>query len=151
MTAQPADAPSRDRRRRRAAIALTACAAAVVAIVVLGIVLSGNVVYFRTVSEAVHERDEQGDDRFRIAGEVVQGSQQETRDGIRFEITDGRATALVVHRGSPPDLFDDEGDVPVVCEGRWSDGAAFASDRILIRHGNEYNPPDVDAKGAEAE
>ena len=130
-------------RRRRALVALACCVAAVVAIMVLGVVLSENVVYFRTVSEAVRDRSEQGDDRFRIAGEVVPGSQSETSNGVRFEITDGDATAAVVHRGDPPDLFEDE--VPVVCEGRWGSGEAFTSDRILIRHGNEYQPPEVKA------
>jgi cytochrome c-type biogenesis protein CcmE len=130
-------------RKRRAIVALACSVAAVVAIVVLGIVLSENVLFFRTVSEAVRDRSEQGEDRFRIAGEVVPGSQSETSDGVRFEITDGDATAVVVHRGDPPDLF--KGNVPVVCEGKWGPGEAFASDRILIRHGNEYTPPDVKA------
>jgi cytochrome c-type biogenesis protein CcmE len=34
-----------------------------------------------------------------------------------------------------------------VCEGRWSKGTAFDSDRILIKHGNEYKPPKVDTSG----
>ena len=138
-------------RRRRALVALACCAAAVVAIVVLGVVLSENVLYFRTVSEAVRDRTEQGADRFRLAGEVVPGSVSETTRGVRFEITDGRATATVVHRGDPPDLFEDAStkEVPVVCEGRWGSGEAFASDRILIRHGNEYTPPKVDQKGSD--
>ena len=131
-------------RRRRAFISVACCAAAIVAIIVLGVVLSENVVYFRSVSEAVRDRTEQGTDRFRLAGEVVPGSVSETSRGVRFEVTDGKKTAVVVHRGDPPDLFKD--GVPVVCEGKWSQGTAFDSDRILIRHGNEYTPPKVDAK-----
>jgi cytochrome c-type biogenesis protein CcmE len=134
------------KQRRRALIAVGACAAAVVAIIVLGVVLSENVVYFRTVSEAVEQRPTQGDARFRIAGEVVPGSVEETKDGVRFGVTDGKATATVVHRGDPPDLFED--GAPVVCEGSWGTGKEFDSDRILIRHGNEYNPPDVDSDHA---
>jgi cytochrome c-type biogenesis protein CcmE len=131
-------------RRRRALFAVGLCAAAVVAIVVLAVVLSGNVVYFRTVSEAVAQRAEQGDDRFRIAGEVVPGSIAETAHGVRFRVTDGKATAIVRHTGDPPQLF--KPGAPVVCEGRWGSGAAFDSDRIMIRHGNEYEPPEVDAR-----
>ncbi|MEX0666193.1 MAG: cytochrome c maturation protein CcmE [Acidimicrobiia bacterium] len=134
-------------RRRRALVAIACCAAALVAIVVLGVVLSENVVYFRTVSEAVRDRSEQGTDRFRLAGEVVPGSVSETANGVRFEITDGKGTAVVVHRGDPPDLF--KNGVPVVCEGNWSRGEAFDSDRILIRHGNEYTPPKVKTGGAD--
>jgi len=135
-------------RRRRALIAVGCCIAAIVAIVVLGVVLSENVVYFRTVSEAVHSRSKQGDARFRLAGKVVPGTVAETKHGVRFEVTDGKATAVVSHRGDPPDLFKD--GVPVVCEGHWSKGAAFDSDRILIRHGNEYTPPKVKVNGPEA-
>lgn len=129
--------------RRRAGIALSLCGVAVVAIVALAIVLSSNVVYFKTVSEAVAQRSTDGTNRFRIAGEVVSGSVRETRDGVRFRITDGKAVASVVHVGDPPSLF--EGGAPVVCEGRWGSGSSFRSDRIMIRHGNEYEPPDVDS------
>ncbi len=126
--------------------AVAVCGVAIVAIVVLGIVLSKNVVYFRTVSEAVEERaGGGGDGRLRLAGEVVPGSVTETAHGVRFEVTDGQATAQVVHRGDPPELFKE--GAPVVCEGRWRDGDAdvFSSDRILIKHGSEYKPPDVDS------
>jgi cytochrome c-type biogenesis protein CcmE len=145
--AQPAFAAT---RRRRALIAVGCCAAALLAIIALGVVLSENVVYFRTVSEAVHDRADQGDARFRLAGKVVPGTVTETAHGVRFDVTDGKATATVVHQGDPPELFKD--GVPVVCEGHWGRSAAFDSDRILIRHGNDYTPPKVqvsDTGGAE--
>jgi cytochrome c-type biogenesis protein CcmE len=132
-------------RRRRALLAVGLCGAAIVAIVVLAVVLSENVVYFRTVSEAVAQRADQGDDRFRIAGEVVPGSIAATAHGVRFRVTDGKATATIRHTGDPPELF--KPGAPVVCEGRWGSGTAFDSDRIMIRHGNEYEPPEVDAPG----
>jgi cytochrome c-type biogenesis protein CcmE len=138
--------PATARRRKRAWIAVGLCAVAVVAIVVLSIVLSENVVYFRTVSEAVSQRQDQGADRFRLAGEVVPGSITETKDGVRFRVTDGKATATVQHAGDPPELFED--GAPVVCEGQWGSGRAFDSDRIMIRHGNEYSPPDVEQNQA---
>jgi cytochrome c-type biogenesis protein CcmE len=113
----------------------------VITIVVLGVVLSKNVVYFRTVSEAVQQRSSEGDNRLRVAGEVVPGTIAETQRGVRFEVTDGKAKIPVVHRGDPPELFKE--GVPVVCEGHWSRGDAFDSDRILIKHGNEYKPPSI--------
>jgi cytochrome c-type biogenesis protein CcmE len=134
----------------RVIAAIAVCAVAVVAIVGLAVALSKNVVYFRTVSEAVEERaDGNGRGRFRMAGEVVPGSVEETANGVRFQVTDGKATADVVHQGDPPDLF--KGGAPVVCEGRWGDGAVFDSDRILIRHGNEYEPPEVEDDRASRE
>ena len=130
-------------KKRRSIVALSLCGAAVVAIVVLTMVLSNNVVYFRTVSEAVEQRKSDTGDRFRIAGEVVPGPVHETAKGVRFEITDGQKTATIVHVGDPPSLF--KAGAPVVCEGRWGTNAAFDSDRIMIRHGSEYTPPDVDS------
>ncbi|MEX2100048.1 MAG: cytochrome c maturation protein CcmE [Acidimicrobiia bacterium] len=135
-----------NRTRRRAYFAIGLCAAAIVSIVVLAVMLSDNVVYFRTVSEAVAQRQDQGDARFRMAGAVVPGSIVETARGVKFEITDGKRTAEVVHHGDPPELF--KPGAPVVCEGRWGRGVAFDSDRILIKHGNEYEPPKVKTKGS---
>jgi cytochrome c-type biogenesis protein CcmE len=131
-----------DRRRRRTWFAVGLCAVALIAIIVLGIVLSENVVYFRTVSEAVRQRESQGEDRFRLAGAVVKGTVEKTGDGVSFEVTDGKKTVEVDHRGDPPDLF--KAGAPVVCEGKWA-GTTFDSDRIMIRHGSEYTPPRVDA------
>jgi cytochrome c-type biogenesis protein CcmE len=150
-TAPPPAPPSRPRRsrvKRRAIVAAAVCVAAIFTIIVLGVVLSKNVVYFRTVSEAVEQRSSEGDNRLRVAGEVVPGTIAETRQGVRFEVTDGKATIPVLHRGDPPGLFKE--GAPVVCEGHWSRGAAFDSDRILIKHGNEYKPPDVDSTKAKS-
>jgi cytochrome c-type biogenesis protein CcmE len=127
-------------RRLRYIVAGGLCAAAVLYLLVGG--LSRNIVYFRTVSEAVKERPSEGTHRFRLMGAVVQGSTLSTSDGVAFDVTDGAARVKVLHHGDPPELFKD--GVPVVCEGRW-DGDVFQSDRIMIKHGAEYRPPAVDA------
>ncbi len=130
---------ARPRKRKRRLVYVVAGLACVVAI---GLLLFGglrsNIVYFRTVSEAVEEND---DGRFRLAGEVVAGTIIETDDGVQFDVTDGEATVTVVNRGDPPGLFGDE--VPIVAEGHWGEGTTFESDRILVRHDNQYQPPDV--------
>ncbi len=138
----PTTAPARSRTTRRAIVAASVCGLAIIAIIALAVVLSRNVVFFRTVSEAVAHRSSDQGDRLRVAGAVVPGTIAETGTGVRFEITDGKKTIPVVQQGDAPELFKD--GAPVVCEGRWSKGAAFASDRILIKHGNEYKPPKVD-------
>ncbi len=131
--------PARRAPRLRYYVAGGLCAAAVLFLIFGG--LGENIVYFRTVSEAVAERADDGHSRLRIAGEVVAGSLVPTADGVNFTVTDGNQTALIVHKGDPPELFKD--GAPVVCEGRW-DGETFASDRIMIKHGSEYRPPDVE-------
>lgn len=131
-------------RRARTLIPLLICAAAIGALLVGG--LTRNVVYFRTVSEAVDSRDADGTDRLRVAGAVVPGSVRTAGDAVVFDLTDGQATVRIQHHGDPPELFED--GAPVISEGRWT-GAEFASDRLMIKHGSEYAPPEVDdAKAA---
>jgi cytochrome c-type biogenesis protein CcmE len=144
--APPPATPARSRRKRRAIIASAVCGAAIVAIIVLAVALSQNVVFFRTVSEAVAHRPSEQGHRLRVAGAVVPGTIAQTAKGVRFEITDGKATIPIVHDGDAPGLF--KNGAPVVCEGRWSKGAAFDSDRILIKHGSEYTPPKVNTTGS---
>ena len=129
-------------KRLRYVVAGGLCAAAVVFLLVGG--LSRNIVYFRTVSEAVeaHQAAPDDDGRLRMAGAVVPGSVVRRDGGVAVQVTEGGATASVFHQGDPPELFKD--GAPVVCEGRWS-GGSFASDRIMIKHGSEYRPPPVDA------
>ena len=131
------------RRRNRAAYAVLA-----VAVVAIGVVvyqaLSSASLYFYNVDEAIEQRDELGEDRFRMQGVVV-GEPEETADGIEFEIAFDGASARIVHAGDPPDLF--EPGIPVVLEGRWQDSgsaAAFASDRILVKHSEEYEADNED-------
>jgi cytochrome c-type biogenesis protein CcmE len=122
---------------------------AVVAIVVLAVALSENVVYFRTVTEAVHNRKDEGTSRFRLAGGVVDDSINPTKNGVNFEVTDGKNTVVVHHDGDTPALFKD--GAPVVVEGHWASTASnapFSSDRILIKHGADYEPPKVDTDEA---
>lgn len=101
-------------------------------------------VYFKTADEAVADKDELGDRRFRVEGAVVTDSVQESADGVRFEIISAGETVPVLHRGDPPELF--KPGIPVVLEGRW-DGDVYASDRIMVKHTTEYreqNPDRVD-------
>lgn len=149
----PAPPPIRRAKKKqtRYIVAAAGCLLAVVAVIVLTVVLAENVVYFRTVSEAVKDRKSQGTDRFRLAGAVVPGSIQPRAHSVEFRLTDGKKTVTVVHRGDEPALF--KAGAPVLCEGKWSAvrvGAPFDSDRILIKHGNEYKPPKVDTKKAPA-
>jgi cytochrome c-type biogenesis protein CcmE len=139
------------KRRARYIVAVGGCVVAVIAIIVLAVALSENVVYFRTVTEAVHSRASEGTSRFRLAGGVVDGSIHESKNGVTFRVTDGKHTVTIHHDGDTPALF--KNGAPVVCEGHWaskSTTAAFDSDRILIKHGADYTPPKVDTKSGGA-
>ena len=125
--------------------------AAVVAVIVAAIGflmfkgLGDATVYFKTADEAVAEKAELGDRRFRVEGAVVTGSIERTGERIRFDIISAGETVPVVYEGDePPELFKE--GIPVVLEGHW-DGDVYASDEILVKHTSEYreqNPDRVD-------
>ncbi|WP_436793273.1 cytochrome c maturation protein CcmE [Actinospongicola halichondriae] len=118
-----------------------------VLVVVLGVVawqgLSNAALYFRTADEAVEQRDELGDRRFRIEGTVVPGSVEPDGVAVRFVIESNDVQVAVAHQGDPPDLFQE--DIPVVLEGRWSQtDDVFESDGILVKHTEEYEADNPD-------
>jgi cytochrome c-type biogenesis protein CcmE len=103
--------------------------------------LSNATLYFKTVDEAVAERAELGDRRFRLEGIVVPGSVKSTQNGVTFVVTENNADLTVNHVGDPPELF--KPNIPVVLEGRFK-GQNFASDRILVKHTEEYRKDNPD-------
>ena len=46
--------------------------------------MTKNVVFFKTVSQAVHDRDHDGARSLRIGGAVVPGSIHQTKNGVDF-------------------------------------------------------------------
>jgi cytochrome c-type biogenesis protein CcmE len=127
--------PERPSRRLRYTIVALLCIGAVVWMVTL---MQKNVVFFKTVSQAVASRAADGTRSLRIGGAVVPGSIRESSSGARFELVEGGQTVLVVHHGTEPTLFKD--CAPVVADGHWNHDT-FESDQILIKHGSVYQPP----------
>lgn len=123
-------------------------------VVALGLVvvkgLDEATVYFRNADEAVADREELGDRRFRLQGTVVDDG-VETADGVSFDVEYNGVSVAVRHVGDPPDLF--RPDVPVVLEGNWDpSGDFFASDRMMVRHDAEYESrEDYEERMREAE
>lgn len=119
-----------------------------VVVIVLGAIaflvfkgLGDATVYFKTADEAVAEKDELGDRRFRVEGAVVTDSVRQVGDAVEFEIISAGEVVPVVHQGDPPELF--RPGIPVVLEGRW-DGDVYASDRIMVKHTTEYREQNPD-------
>lgn len=124
------------------AVALLALAAALGWVLWNG--LSGAQVFFLNVDEAVERRDDMLDDRLRVQGVVVDDSVLATEFGADFRLAFNGAEVAVSHTGEMAELFG-SGE-PVVVEGGW-EGETFNSDRMLIKHGNEYeedNPERLD-------
>jgi len=108
--------------------------------------------FFYNTDEAVAKQADLGSKSFRLQGTVVQGTTHRTADGVGFTITFNGVDVNVNHVGDPPELFQD--CIPVVLEGHWAGSgpaAVFASNRILVKHSENYdaeNPERV--KKAEA-
>lgn len=122
-----------------------ASAAVVVVLVAIAFLmwkgLGDATVYFKTADEAVAEKGELGERRFRVEGAVVTDSVVERDGGVEFDIVNAGETVHVVHRGDPPELF--QPGLPVVLEGHWQ-GDVYASDRILVKHTSEYREQNPD-------
>ncbi len=121
------------KQRRRLWLAGTVVLAALGFLVFQG--LGNATVYFRTADEAVAQRSSLGTRRFRLEGTVVSGSVAESRGDVAFRVANNGVEVPVVHRGDPPEMF--RADVPVVLEGHFH-GNGFASDRILVKHSENY-------------
>lgn len=130
---RPRSAPAP--RRRRGLAAFVVVGLLVLAGFVLWRGLANATLYFYNADEAVAQRDDLGDSRFRLQGTVVDGSVAEEPTGVRFEVTFNGVEVPVDHTGAPPDLFQE--GMPVVVEGHWQ-GDVFASDEILVKHDEVY-------------
>lgn len=102
--------------------------------------------FFYNVDEAVAQKPKLEERRFRLQGNVVDGTVSRTAAGADFELTYNGVTATVHHQGDLPQLF--EPGIPVVLEGAWQ-GDRFESDRMLVKHSEVYvaeHPDRVDGR-----
>src|SRR4051812_15223534 len=97
--------------------------------------LGNATLYFRTADEAVAQRQQLGDRRFRIEGAVVGGTVQEFANATSFDIESKGVLVHIRHSGDPPELF--KPGIPVVLEGQF-EGDDFASDRLMVKHSEDY-------------
>jgi cytochrome c-type biogenesis protein CcmE len=101
--------------------------------------LSGNLVYYVTPTELLEQQPPPGE-QLRLGGQVVPGSVHDIADGVNFVVTDGTTRMTVVHAGGTPALF--RTGIGVVLEGTYGPDGAFHSDNMLVKHGEEYRPPE---------
>jgi cytochrome c-type biogenesis protein CcmE len=121
----------------------------VLALVVLGLGvvvyqgLTSASLYFYNADEAVDHQADLGEKRFRLQGTVQSDSIEPTGEGVDFTVAFNGVDVAVQHAGDPPELF--EPGVPVVLEGRWDpSGDVFDSDRILVKHSEQYQADNGD-------
>lgn len=125
---------------------LVASAALVAGGVVAYKALDDGLVYYRTPQElAASSQALSG--RLRVGGLVVEGSVLAVPGGVAFTLTDGVSDLRVVHTGAVSPVF--AAGQGAVVEGRL-DGRVFRSDRLMVKHSNEYRPPPAAATIAPA-
>jgi cytochrome c-type biogenesis protein CcmE len=117
----------------------------VLIVVAIGFVLfqglNNAALYYRNADEAVAQKPSLGTRRFRVQGNVLPFDK--TARPVVFDIEFNDVKVHVQHQGDPPELFQE--GLPVVLEGRWSDDQqTFLSDRILVRHSEEYKDENPD-------
>ena len=126
-------------RRRRLPLLLLALLALVAVVLVAGSGFGGALTYYKTPSELVAAPV--SSTTLRLGGLVVRGSLERTGPVTTFTLTDGATDIEVVSRDQPPGTFR-EGQGAVV-EGRLGSDGVFEADQIIVRHSNEYRPPDT--------
>lgn len=142
---EPTPSAPRVRKRSRRPIFL-----GIVVIAALGFLigkgLDNATMYFRTADEAIAQRETLEGKRFRLEGTVVAGSVKQEGPYVNFEIVSKGTSVDVRNEGQPVGIFQD--NIPVVVEGKFATGSnEFQSDRVLVRHSEEYtakNPERVD-------
>jgi cytochrome c-type biogenesis protein CcmE len=127
------------KRYRLLAISLLGVAGVLLGVLFVGNI-NGNLVYFLTPQEALAQKADFDDGRrFQLGGLVQDGSVETTDDGLRFLVASGPATVPVAYGGAPAQLF--RPGIGVVLEGAW-DGDTFRADTMIIKHDENYRPPD---------
>lgn len=143
-TAPDAAGPAATRRHRRP----WAYGALALVLLGLGVVgyqgLTSASLYFYNADEAYEQRADLGDKRIRLQGSVLDDVHPLPNGrGIEFTVKYNGVEVVVQHEGDPPELF--QPGIPVVLEGQWTALLeTFASDRIIVKHSEEYEADNGD-------
>lgn len=149
LTPKTSAAPARRSpvRRRWGAIAVLVGLAGVLVFIVVQ--ARGASLYYHNADEAVAQKAELGQDRFRLQGVVV-GEPVDDGTAKVFDVAYRGVSVTVRHTGKEPALF--KPGLPVVAEGRWNAaGTEFDSDRLLVKHTEDYKKADTDETDYESE
>ena len=115
----------------------------------LGFISFGNIgenlVYYWDSSQVVEAGDKAYGATIRLGGVVQPGTLDWNSDSnnLRFEVGNGKDVINVRASGAPPQMFRE--GIGVVVEGtmvRSAEGGYFSSDRLMVKHSNEYKAPE---------
>ena len=103
--------------------------------------LQENVVFFLTPSELEAKGAEVYDQPLRLGGQVKPGTVDWDAEAseLEFVLRDDSSQVRVHSDGAPPSMFQE--GIGVVVEGHYTREGVFRSDRVMVKHSNEYSPP----------
>jgi cytochrome c-type biogenesis protein CcmE len=143
MTAAEGTGPDRAEattgRRWFAIGALSAGGLAILAIALGGI--GDNLVYYWGPTELRTAGAGAYGATIRLGGLVAPGSVRYAGDSslLEFDVTDAKTVVHVRSKGVPPQMFRE--GIGVVVEGTMTRDDYFDSDRLMVKHGNDYQAP----------
>ena len=108
-----------------------------------------NLVYFLTPAELLAKGNAVVDAPVRLGGMVEANTIEwnaDTRE-LRFKLTDGDSAVRILSMGVPPQMFND--GQGVVVEGVYRGDGVFHSNKLMIKHNNEYRAPAPGSQPAE--
>ena len=102
--------------------------------------LGENLVYYWSPTELM-EKDAAGA-TVRLGGLVQPGTLEWDREAqtARFVVSDGRTQVPVNCKGNPPQMFRE--GIGVVVEGELGTDGVFTTERVMVKHSNEYQAPE---------
>ena len=129
------------------AIGALAVAGAALAFVAYGN-LGENLVYYWSPTELAQAGDKAIGATVRLGGQVEPGSiSWAPGQPGTFRVTDGKSSVTVATSGIPPQMFRE--GIGVVVEGEYASDGQFHTERIMVKHSNEYRAPSEGAEGAD--
>ena len=132
---------SRERTRR---LVLAAVAVAITGAVLAFLAFGGigeNLVYYWSPTELDGAGDDAIGATIRLGGLVEPGTIERSADGLttKFAVTDGGSSVPIVTNSVPPAMFRE--GVGVVVEGTVRKDGSFETNRLLVKHDNQYRAP----------
>lgn len=132
------------RRKQLIAVVTMLVAGAALGFVAMGD-LEENLVYYLDVAQLLEKGPAAHGTTVRLGGVVQEGSLDWNADTLDLSFRVGMTGAKdevavkVASKGAPPQMFREH--IGVVLEGVY-DGATFNAERVMVKHSNEYRPPE---------
>lgn len=100
-----------------------------------------NLVYYWTPTEMVQAGKKAEGANIRLGGMVVKGSIV-SGTPLKFKVTDNTTTVEVSTSAVPPQMFRE--GIGVVLEGTVDETGQFTSERLMVKHDEQYKAPTGD-------